>query len=140
MRFRRQPATPLRSDVSIVDLPDRHRDAYFRAGVARDDRGRRAQGQVVRTAPRRGLGVKLAVDSDDRAVGMIQYVPIELSPAEGDHLFMILCIWVHGYAKGVGDLQGVGVSGRNCSRPPNTTCAPEAPAVWPHGGSMHRSG
>lgn len=56
-----------------------------------------------------GLRVKLAVDAEDRAVGMIQYVPIELGPALGDDLHMILCIWVHGYESGVGDHQGHGI-------------------------------
>ncbi len=57
----------------------------------------------------RGLRVKLAVDDDDRAVGMIQYVPVELSPAEGTDLYVILCIWVHGYDQGVGNEQGHGI-------------------------------
>lgn len=56
-----------------------------------------------------GLRVKLAIDDDERAIGMIQYGPIELGPAVGEDLFMILCIWVHGYESGVGDHQGHGV-------------------------------
>jgi GNAT superfamily N-acetyltransferase len=56
-----------------------------------------------------GLRVKLAVDGDDRPLGMIQYVPIELSPAQGEDLYMILCIWVHGYKQGVGNAQGQGI-------------------------------
>ncbi len=56
--------------------------------------------------------MKLAIDDQDRPVGMIQYVPIEQSPAEGQDLYMILCIWVHGYDKGVGDLQGAGIGER----------------------------
>ena len=59
-----------------------------------------------------GLRVKLALDHDDRALGMIHYVPIEHSPALGDDLYMILCIWVHGYAQGVGDAQGAGIGSK----------------------------
>ncbi len=57
----------------------------------------------------RGLRVKLAVDGRGRAVGMIQYGPIELGPAIGEDLYMILCVWVHGYESGVGDHQGQGI-------------------------------
>jgi GNAT superfamily N-acetyltransferase len=57
----------------------------------------------------RGLRVKLAVDAD-QPVGMIQYLPIEHSIADGRDLYMVLCIWVHGYkGKGVGDHQGHGI-------------------------------
>jgi GNAT superfamily N-acetyltransferase len=56
-----------------------------------------------------GLRVKLAIDDEDRPLGMIQYVPIELSPAQGEGLYMVLCIWVHGYREGVGDAQGHGI-------------------------------
>ena len=62
--------------------------------------------QGVRTE---GLRVKLALDRKDRPTGMIQYLPIELSPAEGQNLYMILCVWVHGYNDGVGNVQGHGI-------------------------------
>ena len=55
-----------------------------------------------------GLRVKLAV-VDGQAVGMIQYVPIELGYAEGRDLYSILCVWVHGHKKGVGDRQKRGL-------------------------------
>lgn len=57
----------------------------------------------------RGLRVKLALDEQRRAVGMIQYVPIDQSFAEGNDLYMVLCIWVHGYREGVGKQQGHGI-------------------------------
>ncbi len=57
----------------------------------------------------RGLRVKLALDEERRAVGMIQYLPIEQSIAEGNDLHMVLCIWVHGYRQGVGKHQGHGI-------------------------------
>jgi GNAT superfamily N-acetyltransferase len=40
---------------------------------------------------------------------MIQYLPIEHSMAIGSDLYMILCVWVHGYEEGVGDHQGRGI-------------------------------
>ncbi len=57
----------------------------------------------------KGLGVKIAVTEDDKTVGMIQYVPLEYSIAEGDNLYFINCIWVHGYKEGVGDFQKKGI-------------------------------
>jgi GNAT superfamily N-acetyltransferase len=56
----------------------------------------------------RGLRVKLAV-ADGQAVGMIQYVPVELGYAEGRDLYSILCIWVHGRKQGVGNRQKRGL-------------------------------
>ncbi|GAI77395.1 unnamed protein product [marine sediment metagenome] len=57
----------------------------------------------------KGLGVKIAVTDDDKVVGMIQYVPLEYSTAEGDNLYFINCIWVHGYKEGVGNFQKKGI-------------------------------
>jgi GNAT superfamily N-acetyltransferase len=56
----------------------------------------------------RGPRVKLAVE-DDGPVGMVQYLPIEHSPALGSDLYLILCVWVHGHKGGVGDRQGRGI-------------------------------
>ena len=56
----------------------------------------------------RGLGVKLALEND-QVVGMIQYVPIEYSFAEGQNLYLITCIWVHGYKEGIGNFQKRGI-------------------------------
>ncbi len=52
----------------------------------------------------RGLRVKLAMD-DEKACGMIQCLPIEESVAQGNGLYFIQCIWVHGHKKGVGNYQ-----------------------------------
>ncbi|MCK4311988.1 MAG: GNAT family N-acetyltransferase [Candidatus Cloacimonetes bacterium] len=58
----------------------------------------------------KGLRVKLALDDNDNACGMIQYTPIEYSPTEGKDLYFIFCIWVHGYKnKGVGNMQKQGM-------------------------------
>lgn len=55
------------------------------------------------------LGVKLAVDDKGEVGGMIQYIPIEQSFAEGGDLYFIHCIWVHGYKKGRGNFQKKGM-------------------------------
>lgn len=56
-----------------------------------------------------GLRVKLALDDQDNVGGMIQYVPIEHSCAEGSGLYFINCIWVHGHKQGRGNFQRKGM-------------------------------
>jgi hypothetical protein len=41
--------------------------------------------------------------------GMIQYLPIEQSPAAGSGLYFILCVWVHGHKQGRGNFQKRGM-------------------------------
>ena len=57
----------------------------------------------------RGLCVKLALDDNGKVGGMIQYLPIEESFIQGNDLFFILCIWVHGHKKGRGNFQKKGM-------------------------------
>jgi len=56
-----------------------------------------------------GLGVKLALDDEGKVGGMIQYVPVEHSFVEGNDLYFINCIWVHGYKEGRGNFQKKGM-------------------------------
>jgi GNAT superfamily N-acetyltransferase len=60
----------------------------------------------------RGLRVKLAKDDRGLIVGMIQYMPSERSPIVGEGLYYIYCVWVHGYAMGVGNNQHRGIGKR----------------------------
>jgi len=57
----------------------------------------------------KGLRVKLALSEEGKAVGMIQYLPVEYSYAEGNKLYAILCIWVHGHKEGPGNHQKKGI-------------------------------
>ena len=57
----------------------------------------------------KGLEVKIAVNENNNAVGMIQYLPIEESFVEGHNLYFVLCIWVHGHKQGLGNYQGQGI-------------------------------
>jgi GNAT superfamily N-acetyltransferase len=57
----------------------------------------------------KGLSVKLAVDDNGEPGGMIQYLPIEQSFVEGNDLYFIICIWVHGHKKGRGSFQKKGM-------------------------------
>jgi len=56
----------------------------------------------------KGLRVKLAKDDSGNIGGMIQYIPIEHSFAEGEGLYFVNCIWVHGYKQGRGNFQKKG--------------------------------
>ncbi len=56
-----------------------------------------------------GLRVKLALNDQGAVGGMIQYVPIEYSVAEGANLYFINCIWVHGHKQGRGNFQHRGM-------------------------------
>jgi hypothetical protein len=57
----------------------------------------------------KGLRVKVAFDDRGTVGGMIQYAPIEYSFAEGQNLYFIFCIWVHGHHQGRGNYQKKGM-------------------------------
>jgi GNAT superfamily N-acetyltransferase len=57
----------------------------------------------------KGLHVKIALNDENKSVGMIEYMPIEFSYAEGNDLYIVNCIWVHGYEKGLKNHQGKGI-------------------------------
>jgi len=57
---------------------------------------------------KRGLRVKLAVE-DNIVCGMIQYTPVEYSIIDGEDLYFINCIWVHGNKEGIGNYQKRGI-------------------------------
>lgn len=57
----------------------------------------------------KGLRVKFAQDENQVIGGMIHYLPIEQSMFQGENLYAVLCIWVHGYKKGRGDFRKRGM-------------------------------
>jgi len=57
----------------------------------------------------KGLRVKLALDDRGEVGGMIQYVPIEESFVDGEGLYFVPCIWVHGHKQGRGDFRKRGM-------------------------------
>ena len=98
--------------MKIIDLTEEHRQDYL--CCLEDWSGEMEEaGDHKKTwyeaMKDQGLGVKLAVDDDGRVGGMIQYLPIELSFIQGDDLYFIHCIWVHGYKKGRGNFQKRGM-------------------------------
>lgn len=100
------------AQIEIVDLADQYEDSYLLCLEDWSGEMREAGDHKARwygSMRHRGLRVKLAIGADDRPIGMIQYLPIEHSMALGTDLYMILCIWVHGYKQGVGKQQDRGV-------------------------------
>jgi N-acetylglutamate synthase-like GNAT family acetyltransferase len=57
----------------------------------------------------KGLKVKFALDDNGTIGGMIQYLPVEYSMFEGENLYVVLCIWVHGHKQGRGDYRKRGM-------------------------------
>ncbi len=98
--------------MKIIDLTDEHKPLYF---VCLEDwseemveAGDHKAGWYHKMKDE-GLRVKLALDDRDEVGGMIQYIPIEHSFAEGNDLYFINCIWVHGHKQGRGNLQKRGL-------------------------------
>jgi len=102
-----------RKFMEIIDLRDEHKPLYCVCLEDWSDEVREGGDRKVQWYEKmkdRGLRVKLALDDKGEVGGMIQYVPIEVSPsAEGKDLYFILCIWVHGHKKGRGNFQKRGM-------------------------------
>ncbi|MGB5909695.1 MAG: GNAT family N-acetyltransferase [Promethearchaeia archaeon] len=101
--------------MEIVDLTEGYKKTYLVCLEDWSDEMKEAgdhKGKWYAKMKEKGLGVKLAVDDNKTAIGMIQYMPIEYSNAEGKDLYFIDCIWVHGYNEGIGNHQkkGVGIA------------------------------
>jgi GNAT superfamily N-acetyltransferase len=98
--------------VRIVDLTDEHLDLYTVCLEDWSDEMKEAGGHKRRWYERakgEGFRVKLALDDEGTVGGMIQYGPIESSSAEGQGLYFVYCIWVHGYKQGRGNFQKQGM-------------------------------
>jgi GNAT superfamily N-acetyltransferase len=97
--------------MEIIDLNEKYRDTYF---VCLEDwseeikEGGNHKEAWFERMKDKGLRVKLAVDGE-KACGMIQYVPIEHSFAEGKDAYFVHCVWVHGHKRGVGNYQKRGI-------------------------------
>jgi hypothetical protein len=56
----------------------------------------------------KGLRAKVLVLDGGEVAGLCQYMPIEHTQFEGEGLFAIHCMWVHGYDHHIGNKQGNG--------------------------------
>ncbi|NQV02854.1 MAG: GNAT family N-acetyltransferase [Bacteroidia bacterium] len=98
--------------MKIINLSPEHEALYFCCLEDWSDEMKEAGDHKERwfqSFKDKGLRVKLAVDDHNVVGGMIQYLPIELSPYEGKDLYAILCIWVHGYKQGRGNFRNQGM-------------------------------
>ena len=100
--------------MRIVDLAPEHEGIYCQCLEDWSDEIREAGGHKREWFERskgQGLRVKLALDDGGTVGGMIQYLPVEQSPALGAGLYFILCVWVHGHKQGRGNFQKKGMGG-----------------------------
>jgi GNAT superfamily N-acetyltransferase len=98
--------------MKIIDLEKKYESLYFHCLEDWSDEMKES-GSLKESWYKKmsalGLRVKLALDEHDQVGGMIQYTPIEYSPAIGHDLYFINCIWVHGHKKGRGNFQKKGM-------------------------------
>jgi GNAT superfamily N-acetyltransferase len=98
--------------MKIIDLRDEDKESYYQCledwppdvGDARDHK--RAWHEKMKD---KGLRVKLAIDDKGTVGGMIQYIPVEHSFVDGQGLYVVNCIWVHGHKQGRGNFQKRGM-------------------------------
>lgn len=98
--------------MQIIDLNDYHKDTYFKCLEDWSDEMDEAGSKKTswyNIYKDKGLRVKLALSENNSVAGMIQYIPIENSFVEGENLYFIYCIWIHGYKKGIGNYQHRGM-------------------------------
>lgn len=97
--------------MEIIDLTEKYYKQYFCCLEEWSDEMKDAGDHKEKWFSKmkdKGLCVKIAVE-DEKACGMIQYVPAENSFIVGEELYFINCIWVHGYKKGIGNYQKKGI-------------------------------
>ncbi len=98
--------------MKIIDISPEHENNYFCCLEEWSEEMKEAGDHKQKWYERmkdKGVRVKLAQDDNGVTGGMIQYLPIELSIFEGENLYAVLCIWVHGYKEGVGNHQKKGM-------------------------------
>jgi GNAT superfamily N-acetyltransferase len=98
--------------MRIVQLPEEQERLYFMCLEDWSDEIKEAGEHKAVWFDRmknNGLRVRLALDDEGKVGGMIQYVPIEHSFAEGKGLYYVHCIWVHGHKQGRGNYQKRGM-------------------------------
>ncbi|MBA7669205.1 hypothetical protein ES703_77333 [subsurface metagenome] len=98
--------------MQIVDLTDDYTQLYFYCLEDWSEESKEAGDHKETWYDKmkdKGLMVKLAVNDSGDVGGMIQYAPIEHTFIEGEDVYFIYCIWVHGYKKGRGNFQKKGM-------------------------------
>ncbi|MCK4907296.1 MAG: GNAT family N-acetyltransferase, partial [Spirochaetes bacterium] len=98
--------------MKIIDLSDKYEELYYVCledwSDEMKDAGNHKKNWYSKMKEK-GLRVKLALDDKGIVGGMIQYLPIEHSFVQGENLYFINCIWVHGYKHGRGNFRKKGM-------------------------------
>jgi len=97
--------------MDILDLSEKYYSQYFCCLEDWSDEMKEAGNHKevwFNKMKDKGLHAKIAVENE-KVCGMIQYTPAEHSTIEGEDLYFINCIWVHGYKKGIGNYQKKGI-------------------------------
>lgn len=99
--------------MRIIDLEQKHENTYFHCLEEWSDEMKEAGDHKAKWYGKvkdKGLRVKLAENEEGLIVGMIQYIPAELSfVMNGEGYYMVKCIWVHGHKEGIGNHQKRGI-------------------------------
>lgn len=98
--------------MEVIDLSDEYKRLYFVCLEDWSEEMKEAGNHKelwYNKMKDKGLRVKLALNDTGEVGGMIQYIPIEHSFAQGSGLYFINCIWVHGHKKGRGNFQKKGL-------------------------------
>jgi GNAT superfamily N-acetyltransferase len=98
--------------MKIIDLADKHKKLFYVCLEDWSDEMIEAGNHKAYWCNQmkdKGLRVKIALDDAGNVGGMIQYIPIEYSFADGKDLYFITCVWIHGYKKGRGNFQNKGM-------------------------------
>lgn len=98
--------------MDIIDLTDKYQSSYYSCLEDWSAEMKEAGDHKAvwyQKMKDKGLRVKLALDDQGEAGGMIQYMPVEYSLVAGNDLYFINCIWVHGYQEGRGNFQKQGM-------------------------------
>ncbi len=98
--------------MQIVDLTDDYTQLYFCCLEDWSEESKEAGDHKETWYDKmkdKGLSVKLVVNDSGDVGGMIQYAPIEHTFVEGEDVYFIYCIWVHGHKKGRGNFQKKGM-------------------------------
>jgi GNAT superfamily N-acetyltransferase len=98
--------------MRVVDLTEDRKDLFCLCLEDWSDEAREAgpkRREWLDRQEKLGLRAKFALDHAGVEGGMIQYGPIEHSHVDGEGLYFVYCIHVHGYKQGRGDFRGQGM-------------------------------
>ncbi len=97
--------------MELVDVAEGTKNIFFRClqhHIPEDPEAIAIRRSWYEINVKNGLRAKLLVLDNDQIGGLCQYIPVEYSHLVGDDLLTILCIWVHGYDRDVGNQQSRG--------------------------------